>query len=192
KKELTSLQKRLEKTIDEFNTFQQRLGEELERVAEKDKTMEDLRSQLKEKTILLEEKEKNLSNMKNQFSESLSKIARLETEVETLRKNLDQEKTLSVELKKKLEQIEKEYSEFKQKEEPIMAQNESIRRLLNATDQGKIYLALVSAYPKSLSIDDLADILGTSAVQIKPILLAMQDLEVVDFTPSTREVKLAD
>ena len=105
--------------------------------------------------------------------------------------NYEQSKTLQNEMKRKLESVESEYSTFKNKEEPVLAQNESIRRILNANEQGKIYLALVEASPNSLSLDDLADIVGTSAVLIKPSLLALEDLEVIVFNPSTREIKLA-
>ena len=73
-----------------------------------------------------------------------------------------------------------------------MSQNEIIRRLLNSTDQGKIYLALAAAAPNNMKLDDLADMIGITAVVLKSALVAMQELEVVDFDPSKRVVKLAD
>ncbi|NPD89552.1 MAG: hypothetical protein HGN29_12605 [Asgard group archaeon] len=182
--------KKLQQSIDDFNTFQQDLSEEMEKIEEKDKVMEDLRSEVKEKNIVLKEKEKTITNLKEQFSESISRLAKLESELESLQTKYDQAKTLEDELKNSLEATEKAYDEFKTKEEPVMAQNESIRRLLNSTDQGKIYLALVNAFPNNLSIDDLSDICNTTAVSIKPSLLAMEEIEVVEFNPSTREVKL--
>ncbi|MHA2308591.1 MAG: hypothetical protein ACXABJ_04890, partial [Candidatus Heimdallarchaeaceae archaeon] len=120
----------------------------------------------------------------------ISRLAKLESEHEELEKKYDQAKTLGEELKESLDSTEKEYKEFKDKEEPVMAQNESIRRILNVTDQGKIYLALVEAFPKSLTIDDLSDICDLTAVLLKPSLLAMEEIEVIEFNPSTREVKL--
>ena len=191
-KQLNDHAEKLQKTIDQFNEFQQELEEELVKLEEKDKLLEELRGSVKEKSALLEDKEKTLKDLNEQHSVAVKKIAELETELADLKKKHDQVKTLEKELKNKLKTTEKEYSEFKDKEEPVLAQNESIRRLLNSTDQGKIYLALVAAHPNSLSIDDLSDMIDVTAVMMKPSLLAMEELEVIEFNPSTREVKLAD
>ena len=94
------------------------------------------------------------------------------------------------ELKKKLGSVEKEFTDFKSREEPVMAQNESLRRILNSTEQGKIFLALIAAHPNSMTIDDLSNLLDTTAVLIKSSLLSLEELEVVEFNPATREVKL--
>ncbi|MCG3226398.1 MAG: hypothetical protein H7645_05710 [Candidatus Heimdallarchaeota archaeon] len=188
--DLEEQSKKLQQSIDDFSTFKQELAEEMEKIEEKDKALEDLRSEVKEKDIILKEKEKELKNLKDQFSESISRLAKLESEHEELEKKYDQAKTLGEELKTSLDSTEKEYKEFKDKEEPVMAQNESIRRILNVTDQGKIYLALVEAFPNSLTIDDLSDVCDLTAVLLKPSLLAMEEIEVIEFNPSTREVKL--
>jgi len=162
----------------------------LEKVVEKDKVMEELRSTVKEQKALLDEREKNLAKLEEKYSTALVKVAKLESDLASSELNYNQVKTLQEEMKKNLESIEGEYSDFKSKEEPVRAQNESIRRILNSHDKGKIFLALVSASPNSLSLDDLADIIGSTAVMIKPSLLALEDLEVVEFNPSTREIKL--
>lgn len=189
-KDLIEHDEKLVKVIEDFDSFQNTLDSEIEKVVEKDKVMEDLRSTVKEKTALLEEREKNLANMEDKYSKALEKIAKLESGLVSSELNYNQVKTLQEEMKKNLESLEGEYTDFKSKEEPTRAQNESIRRILNAHDQGKIYLALVSALPNSLSLDDLADMLGSTAVMLKPSLLAMEDLEVIEFSPSTREVKI--
>jgi chromosome segregation ATPase len=190
--DLEETDKNLQQSIDEFNTFRTELAEEMEKIEEKDKALEDLRSQIKEKNIVLKEKEKELKDVKNQFSESISRLAKLESDYENLEEKYNQAQTLSEELKDSLESTKKEYKEFKAKEEPVMAQNESIRRILNVTDQGKIYLALVESFPKSLTIDDLSNTCDTTAVLLKPSLLAMEEIEVIEFNPSTREVKLVE
>jgi len=184
--------KTIQQSIDDFNTFKTELVEEMEKIEEKDQTIEDLRSQVKEKEIVLKEKEKEHKELKDQFSESISRLAKLESDYEDLEEMYNQTQTLAEELKDSLETTEKEYEEFKAKEEPVMAQNESIRRILSVTDQGKIYLALVEAFPKSLTIDDLSEICDTTAVLLKPSLLAMEEIEVIEFNPSTREVKLVE
>ncbi len=189
-KDIIEHDEKLAKILEDFSSFQNTLDSEIEKVVEKDKVMEELRSTVKEKTALLEEREKNLANMEEKYSKALEKIAKLESNLANIEIKYEQTKTLQEEIKKNLESIEGEYSDFKLKEEPIRAQNESIRRLLNAHDQGKIYLALVSASSNSLSLDELADVTGSTAVMLKPSLLAMEDLEVIEFNPSTREVKL--
>ncbi len=191
-KELKKNKEKLQKSIAEFKAFQEEQEKALEKVEERDTKIDDLSSQLKEKEILLGEKAKNLANMENQFSESISKLAKIETENEELKTNYESTLTLQEEFKKKLEALEAEYDEFKSKEEPIMSQNESIRRLLNSSEQGKIYLSLVDAAPNVIKLDDLADIVGVNAVMLKPSLIAMQELEIIEFDPSKREVKLAD
>ncbi len=189
-KDLIEHEEKLAKVIKDFNSFQNTLDSEIEKVVEKDKVMEELRSTVKEKTALLVEREKNLANMEEKYSKALEKIAKLESDLANIEIKYEQTKTIQEEMKKNLDSIEGEYSDFRLKEEPIRAQNESIRRLLNAHDQGKIYLALVSASTNSLSLDELADMTGSTAVMLKPSLLALEDLEVVEFNPSTREVKL--
>jgi len=189
-KDLNEHNEKLANIIEEFSSFQNTLDDELEKVVEKDKVMEELRSTDKAKTALLEEREKNLANMEEKYSNALEKIAKLESDLANVEINYEQVKTLQEEMKRKLESTEGEYSDFKSKEEPVRAQNESIRRILNAHEQGKIFLALVSASPNSLSLDELADIIGSTTVMIKPSLLALEDLEVVEFNPSTREIKL--
>ena len=185
-------EKLLKKTISEFNAFQSELEAELEKVAEKDLIMEDLRSQVKEKDILISEKDKNLKKIGTQYEETLSKLAKLTAEFESLEIIHEQTKTLQDELKKNLESTEKEYSDFKSKEEPIMSQNDSIRSILNSTDQGKIYLALVEAHPKSMTIDEIAELLDSTAVLIKSSLLHLEELDVIDFNPATRNIKLPE
>ncbi|MHA1217497.1 MAG: hypothetical protein ACTSSN_03800 [Candidatus Heimdallarchaeaceae archaeon] len=185
-------EKLLKKTIREFNAFQRELETELEKVAEKDQIMEDLRSQVKEKDILISEKDKNLKKMDTQYEEILTKLAKLEAEFESLETKYEKTKNLQDELKKNLESTEKEYTDFKSKEEPIMSQNESIRSILNSTDQGKIYLALVEAHPRSMTIDEIAELLDSTAVLIKSSLLSLEELDVIDFNPATRNVKLSE
>ncbi|MCG3259183.1 MAG: hypothetical protein H7644_05520 [Candidatus Heimdallarchaeota archaeon] len=185
-------EKLLKKTIREFNAFQRELETELEKVAEKDQIMEDLRSQVKEKDILISEKDKNLKKMDTQYEETLTKLAKLEAEFESLETKYEKTKNLQDELKKNLESTEKEYTDFKSKEEPIMSQNESIRSILNSTDQGKIYLALVEAHPRSMTIDEIAELLDSTAVLIKSSLLSLEELDVIDFNPATRNVKLSE
>ena len=73
-----------------------------------------------------------------------------------------------------------------------MSQNESIRSILNSTDQGKIYLALVEAHPRSMTIDEIAELLDSTAVLIKSSLLHLEELDVIDFNPATRNVKLTE
>ncbi|MBY9000821.1 MAG: hypothetical protein KGD64_07915 [Candidatus Heimdallarchaeota archaeon] len=189
-KDLDEHKKQLAKVHEDFGTFQSTLDTELEKVVEKDKVMEDLRSAVKEKTVLLDEREKNQANLEEKYSAALEKIAKLETDLANIETNYEQSKTLQEEMKKKLETVEGEFSNLRSKEEPVMAQNESIRRILNAHDQGKIYLALVSTSHNSLSLDELADMIGSTTVMIKPSLLAMEELEVIEFNPSTREIKL--
>ncbi|MHA1551420.1 MAG: hypothetical protein ACTSUP_04750 [Candidatus Heimdallarchaeaceae archaeon] len=189
-KDLNEHNEKLAKVIKDFNSFQNTLDSELEKVLEKDKVMEELRSDVKTKTALLEEKEKSIANMEEKYSTALEKIVKLESDLANVEINYEQVKTLQEEMKRKLESTEGEYSDFKSKEEPVRAQNESIRRILNAHEQGKIFLALVSALPNSLSLDDLAEMIGSTTVMIKPSLLALEDLEVVEFNPSTREIKL--
>ena len=189
-KDLNEHNEKLAKVIEDFNSFQNTLDSELEKVLEKDKVMEELRSEVKTKTALLEEKEKSIANMEEKYSTALEKIVKLESDLANVEINYEQVKTLQEEMKRKLESTEGEYSDFKSKEEPVRAQNESIRRILNAHEQGKIFLALVSALPNSLSLDDLAEMIGSTTVMIKPSLLALEDLEVVEFNPSTREIKL--
>jgi chromosome segregation ATPase len=189
-KDLNEHNEKLAKVIDDFNSFQNTLDSELEKVIEKDKVMEELRSEVKIKTALLEEKEKSIANMEEKYSTALEKIVKLESDLANVEINYEQVKTLQEEMKRKLESTEGEYSDFKSKEEPVRAQNESIRRILNAHEQGKIFLALISASPNSLSLDELADIIGSTTVMIKPSLLALEDLEVIEFNPSTREIKL--
>jgi len=189
-KDLNEHNEKLAEVIEDFNSFQNTLNTELEKVVEKDKIMEELRSLVKEKTVLLEEREKNLANMDVKYSAALEKIAKLESNLANIELNHEQAKTLQEETKKKLESVEGEYNDFKLKEEPVRAQNESIRRILNAHEQGKIFLALVSSSTNSLSLDELADMIGSTTVMIKPSLLALEDLEVVEFNPSTREIKL--
>ena len=190
--QITEHKERLQNTIDQFNQFQQELEEELIKLEEKDKLLEEIRTSLKEKTALLDDKEKTLKDLNKQHSVAVKKIAELEAELAGLKKKHDQVKTLEKELKKKLESTEKEYSEYKDKEEPVLAQNESIRRILNSADQGRIYLALVAAHPNTMSIDALSDMLDITAVMMKPSLLALEELEVIEFNPSTREVKLPE
>jgi len=185
-------EKLLKKTISEFNAFQSELETELEKVAEKDQIMEDLRSQVKEKDILISEKDKNLKKIDTQYEETLTKFVKLKAEFESLEIVYEQTKTLQDELKKNLESTEKEYTDFKSKEEPIMSQNESIRSILNSTDQGKIYLALVEAHPRSMTIDEIAELLDSTAVLIKSSLLSLEELDVIDFNPATRNVKLSE
>ncbi|MCK5141182.1 MAG: hypothetical protein KAQ70_03230 [Candidatus Heimdallarchaeota archaeon] len=189
-KDLNEHNEKLAKVIEDFNSFQNTLDTELEKVVEKDKVMEELRSEVKTKTALLEEREKSTANMEEKYSTALEKIAKLESDLANVETNYEQAKTLQEEMKRKLESTEGEYSDFKSKEEPVRAQNESIRRILNAHEQGKIFLALLSASPNSLSLDELADMIGSTTVMIKPSLLALEDLEVVEFNPSTREIKL--
>lgn len=189
-KDLNEHTEKLANIIEEFSSFQNTLDDELEKVVEKDKVMEELRSTVKAKTALLEEREKNLANMEEKYSNALEKLAKLESDLANVEINYEQVKTLQEEMKRKLESTEGEYSDFKSKEEPVRAQNESIRRILNAHEQGKIFLALVSTSPNSLSLDELADMIGSTTVMIKPSLLALEDLEVVAFNPSTREIKL--
>ncbi len=189
-KDLNEHNEKLAKVIEDFNSFQNTLDSELEKVLEKDKVMEELRSEVKTKTALLEEKEKSIANMEEKYSTALEKIVKLESDLANVEINYEQVKTLQEEMKRKLESTEGEYSDFKSKEEPVRAQNESIRRILNAHEQGKIFLALVSVLPNSLSLDDLAEMIGSTTVMIKPSLLALEDLEVVEFNPSTREIKL--
>lgn len=181
---------KLTKIIEDFDSFQNTLDSEIEKVVEKDKVMEELQSTVKEKTALLDEREKNLKNMEEKYSKALEKIAKLESDLANIETNYEQTKTLQEEIKKNLESIEGEYSDFKSKEEPVRAQNESIRRILNAHEQGKIFLALVSSSSHSLSLDELAELISSSTVMIKPSLLALEDLEVIEFNPSTREIKL--
>ncbi|MHA1483256.1 MAG: hypothetical protein ACTSQA_07460, partial [Candidatus Heimdallarchaeaceae archaeon] len=178
-KDLNEHNEKLAKVIKDFNSFQNTLDSELEKVLEKDKVMEELRSDVKTKTALLEEKEKSIANMEEKYSTALEKIVKLESDLANVEINYEQVKTLQEEMKRKLESTEGEYSDFKSKEEPVRAQNESIRRILNAHEQGKIFLALISASPNSLSLDELADIIGSTTVMIKPSLLALEDLEVI-------------
>ncbi|MCE7739766.1 MAG: hypothetical protein KAU62_16975 [Candidatus Heimdallarchaeota archaeon] len=185
-------EKLLKKTISEFNAFQSELEAELEKVAEKDQIMEDLRSQVKEKDIFISERDKNLKKIEAQYEEALNKLAKLKAEFESLEIIYEQTKTLQDELKKNLESTEKEYTDFKSKEEPIMAQNDSIRSILNSTDQGKIYLALVEAHPRSMTIDEIATLIDSTAVLIKSSLLHLEELDVIDFNPATRNVKLPE
>lgn len=185
-------EKLLKKTISEFNAFQSELEAELEKVAEKDLIMEDLRYQVKEKDILISEKDKNLKKKDAQYEETLNKLAKLKAEFESLEIIYKKTKTLQDELKKNLESTEKEFTDFKSKEEPVMAQNESIRSILNSTDQGKIYLALVEAHPKSMTIDEIAELLDSTAVLIKSSLLSLEELDVIDFNPATRNIKLPE
>ena len=185
-------EKLLKKTIDEFNAFQSELEAELEKVAEKDQIMEDLRSQVKEKDIFISERDKNLKKIEAQYEEALNKLAKLKAEFESLEIIYEQTKTLQDELKKNLESTEKEYTDFKSKEEPIMSQNDSIRSILNSTDQGKIYLALVEAHPRPMTIDEIADLIDSTAVLIKSSLLHLEELDVIDFNPATRNVKLPE
>jgi len=185
-------EKLLKKTISEFNAFQSELETELEKVAEKDQIMEDLRSQVKEKDILISEKDKNLKKIDTQYEETLTKFVKLKAEFDRLKIANKQNKALQDELKKNLESTEKEYTDFKSKEEPIMSQNESIRSILNSSDQGKIYLALVEAHPRSMTIDEIAELLDSTAVLIKSSLLHLEELDVIDFNPATRNVKLTE
>ncbi|MCE7748466.1 MAG: hypothetical protein GPJ51_08705 [Candidatus Heimdallarchaeota archaeon] len=185
-------EKLLKKTISEFNAFQSELETELEKVAEKDQIMEDLRSQVKEKDILISEKDKNLKKIDTQYEETLNKLAKLKAEFESLEIIYEQTKTLQDELKKNLETTEKEYTDFKSKEEPIMSQNDSIRSILNSTAQGKIYLALVEAHPRHMTIDEIADLIDSTPVLIKSSLLSLEELDVIDFNPATRNVKLPE
>ena len=188
----TEQEKLLKKTVDEFNKFKKELETELDKVAEKDQIMEDLRSKIKEQDILLSEKDKNLNKLEKQFEETLEKHAKLKTEYDSLKVLYDQTTTLKDELKKDLATTQQEYSDFKAKEEPARAQNESIRLILNSTDQGKIYLVLVDAFPKSMTIDEIAEITDSTAVVTKSALLSLEELGVVDFNPATREVKLSE
>jgi len=185
-------EKLLKKTVNEFNAFQSELEAELEKVAEKDQIMEDLRSQVKEKDILISEKDKNLKKIDTQYEETLTKFVKLKAEFDRLKIANKQNKALQDELKKNLESTEKEYTDFKSKEEPIMSQNESVRSILNSTDQGKIYLALVEAHPRSMTIDEIAELLDSTAVLIKSSLLSLEELDVIDFNPATRNVKLSE
>ncbi len=180
----------LQKTINEFNAFQKQLEEQLEKVAEKDELLEKLRNQVKEKDVILKEKESNLKNKEKELKDTLNQMAKIKADFEAVQSKFDQTKTLEKELKKKLGSVEKEFTDFKSREEPVMAQNESLRRILNSTEQGKIFLALIAAHPNSMTIDDLSNLLDTTAVLIKSSLLSLEELEVVEFNPATREVKL--
>jgi len=185
-------EKLLKKTISEFNAFQKELETELEKVAEKDLIMEDLRAQIKEKDILISEKDKNLNKLETQYEETINKLAKLKADFESLELTYKQTENLKKELKKDLATTQKEFSNFKSKEEPVRAQNESIRMILGSFDQGKIYLALVEAHPRSMTIDEIAELTDSTAVVTKSSLNTLEELGVIKFNPATREVKLPD
>lgn len=182
--------KLLQKTIDELNNYKTEINTELEKFSERDEIMEKLRNQVKEKDIILKEKDNSLLKTEKELKDSLNQLAKIKADFEALQKQYEQTKTLEQELKKKLGSVEKAYMDFKSKEEPVMAQNESIRRILNSTEQGKIFLALTAAHPNSMSIDELAEITNTTAVVIKSALISLEELSAISFNPATREVKL--
>ena len=154
--------------------------------------MEDLRAKVKEQEILLSEKDKNLKKLDEQHQDAISNNAKLKAEYDSLEIKFEQAKTLHEELKARLGSVEKEYVEFKSQEEPVRAQNESIRLIMNSNEQGKIFLALAEAHPKSMTIDEIADLIDSTAVMIKSSLLSLEELNVINFNPATREVKLQD
>ncbi|MCE7742835.1 MAG: hypothetical protein GOP50_10310 [Candidatus Heimdallarchaeota archaeon] len=180
----------LQQTIGEFNNFKEQLEEELEKVAEKDELLEKLRGQVREKDVLIKEKDSTLKNKEKELKDSVNQMAKIKANFDALQVKYDQTRTLEKELKQKLGSVEKEYTEFKSKEEPVMAQNEGVRRILNSTEQGKIFLALMAAHPKSMSIDELSGLIDSTAVVIRSSLLNLEELDVIDFNPATREVKL--
>jgi chromosome segregation ATPase len=180
----------LQQTIGEFNSFKELMEKELEKAAEKDELLEKLRNQVKEKDILIKEKDSTLKNKEKELKDTVNQLAKIKADYEALQTKFDQTKTLEKELKQKLGSVEKEYTEFKSKEEPVMAQNDSIRRILQSNDQGKIYLAIVEAHPNSITLDDLSDLTGLTAVLVKSSLNSLEELDVIEFNPATREIKL--
>ncbi|MHA1346607.1 MAG: hypothetical protein ACTSO3_09450, partial [Candidatus Heimdallarchaeaceae archaeon] len=72
---------KLAKIIIDFDSFQNTLDDELEKVVEKDKVMEELRSTVKEQKALLDEREKNLAKLEEKYSTALVKVAKLESDL---------------------------------------------------------------------------------------------------------------
>ncbi len=175
---------------EQYADFKEQMEEQLAKVAEKDLLVEKLRNQVKEKDILINEKSTTLKNKEKELKDTVNQMAKIKADYESLQSKYDQTKNLEKELKQKLGSVEKEYLEFKSKEEPVMAQNDSIKRILQSNDQGKIYLAVVEAHPNNITLDDISDSTGLSAVVVKSSLNGLEELGVIEFNPATREIKL--
>ncbi|MHA1401945.1 MAG: helix-turn-helix domain-containing protein [Candidatus Heimdallarchaeaceae archaeon] len=178
----------LNKQVDELAKT---IEENTRRIDVKEEEIQKLNALLQEKEEAIRRKDEQYSYLEKQIEEQLRNYNELKLEKDAVEVEFNHLGVKNEELQRRVEELKETINGFEDTTDKTEVHSSLLRILLNSTNHGRIYLALSEADKNHLTLDELADQLNLSAVEVKQAITFMHEIGVIIYKPETRLVMLA-